>query len=80
MNGEIYNHQDLRARYPDYPYKTASDCEVILPMWDDLGPDQVHELDGMFAFVLLLSRQLPDPNIRAGLGSGGHVRGPETRS
>ena len=56
VNGEIYNHKAIRARYPDYPFKTGSDCEVILPLWEDLGPELVHELDGMFAFVLCDAR------------------------
>ncbi len=52
VNGEIYNHRALRSRYPDYPFRTGSDCEVILPLWKELGPACVHELDGMFAFVI----------------------------
>ena len=32
VNGEIYNHTALRAQYPDYEFKTNSDCEVILPL------------------------------------------------
>src|SRR5690606_38589245 len=29
-NGEIYNHRELRKQFPDYTFKTESDCEVIL--------------------------------------------------
>jgi len=29
-NGEIYNHKELRAQFPDYNFQTESDCEVIL--------------------------------------------------
>ena len=52
VNGEIYNHRELRARYPNYPFQTASDCEVILAMYEDKGTDFLEELNGIFAFVL----------------------------
>ena len=33
VNGEIYNHQALRAEYGDrYAFQTGSDCEVILAL------------------------------------------------
>ncbi len=51
-NGEIYNHAELRARFPDYPFRTGSDCEVILALWKAMGPACVQELDGQFAFVI----------------------------
>jgi len=53
VNGEIYNHRELRAalRQP-YPFRTASDCEVILALYRERGADFVHELNGIFAFVL----------------------------
>lgn len=52
-NGEIYNHRDIRKRlYPDYPYKTRSDAEVLLPAFQSRGAEMVSELDGMFGFVL----------------------------
>ncbi len=52
VNGEIYNHRELRARYPDYPFKTDSDCEVILALYEDRGIEFLDELNGIFAFVL----------------------------
>ncbi len=52
VNGEIYNHRDLRARLADYPFRTRSDCEVILPLYREKGEDCLHDLDGVFAFVL----------------------------
>lgn len=52
VNGEIYNHQALRARLAGYPFATDSDCEVILPLYADLGAELVHELSGIWAFVL----------------------------
>ena len=33
VNGEIYNHQELRASLGDYPFRTASDCEPIIPLY-----------------------------------------------
>src|SRR5690554_6947615 len=33
-NGEIYNHMELRKQFPDYPFRTLSDCEIILAMYE----------------------------------------------
>jgi asparagine synthase (glutamine-hydrolysing) len=52
VNGEIYNHRELRARYPDHPFATDSDCEVILPLYLEKGADFLGALNGIFAFVL----------------------------
>jgi asparagine synthase (glutamine-hydrolysing) len=53
VNGEIYNHRDLAARLAHpYAFQTASDCEVILPLWREKGPALLDELDGIFAFAL----------------------------
>jgi len=52
VNGEIYNHRELRARYPDHPFATDSDCEVILPLYLEKGADFLNDLNGIFAFVL----------------------------
>lgn len=52
VNGEIYNHQALRAEFPDYAFRTDSDCEVILPLYRAHGADFLNRLNGMFAFVL----------------------------
>lgn len=37
VNGEIYNHQELRAEFPDYEFLTHSDCEVILALYRKYG-------------------------------------------
>ncbi len=38
VNGEIYNHQTLRAEYGDrYAFQTGSDCEVILALYQEKG-------------------------------------------
>ena len=53
VNGEIYNHQEIRRRYAGkYDFCTGSDCEVILALYRDKGPDFLDELNGIFAFVL----------------------------
>ncbi|MFA0568656.1 asparagine synthase B [Vibrio kagoshimensis] len=53
VNGEIYNHKELRARYEDkYHFQTDSDCEVILALYQEMGADLLEELNGIFAFVL----------------------------
>jgi asparagine synthase (glutamine-hydrolysing) len=51
-NGEIYNSADLRRRYPDFPYRSRTDIETILPAYGALGLDVFRELDGMFAIAL----------------------------
>ena len=52
-NGEIYNHQELRKRFADtYNFKTQSDCEVILPLYKQMGTALFEELSGIFAFAL----------------------------
>lgn len=40
VNGEIYNHQDIRARFAGkYQYQTGSDCEVILSLYREMRED-----------------------------------------
>ena len=52
VNGEIYNHTELRARFPSYPFQTQSDCEVILALYQQKGPAFLEDLNGIFAFAL----------------------------
>ena len=53
VNGEIYNHQDIRRRYSvQYDFLTGSDCEVILALYRSKGIDFLEDLSGIFAFVL----------------------------
>lgn len=53
-NGEIYNHQDLRRELSarGHVYRTRSDTETILHLYEEYGRDCVHHLRGMFAFAL----------------------------
>ena len=53
VNGEIYNHQNIRSRYVgNYEFRTGSDCEVILALYRDKGIHFLEELNGIFAFAL----------------------------
>jgi len=53
VNGEIYNHREIRERYKGkYDFTTQSDCEVILALYADKGPDFLDDMNVIFAFVL----------------------------
>lgn len=51
-NGEIYNYKDLKELFANYSYYSDSDCEVILPLYDQYGLDFTHHLRGMYAIAL----------------------------
>jgi asparagine synthase (glutamine-hydrolysing) len=51
FNGEIYNHLEIRKKF-SLIGKTTSDTETLLLLYEKLGIDFLHELDGMFAFAL----------------------------
>ena len=54
-NGEIYNYKELyQTLKKEYKPKTGSDCEVILPLYEEHGPNAgtVNCLRGMFSFIL----------------------------
>lgn len=59
VNGEIYNHLELRSTLSgSYQFKTASDCEVINALYDELEPrDFLCRMNGIFAFALWDSSQ-----------------------
>lgn len=56
VNGEIYNHQVLRQQHSNsgehYKFKTRSDCEIILALYQKKGKQFLDDLQGMFAFIL----------------------------
>lgn len=53
VNGEIYNHKELAAELDvDFTFQTQSDCEVILALYKQKGPDFLDDLNGIFAFCL----------------------------
>ncbi|KAK8264044.1 hypothetical protein V6Z12_D12G081900 [Gossypium hirsutum] len=56
VNGEIYNHKQLREKLNSHQFRTGSDCEVIAHLYEEYGEDFVDMLDGMFSFVLLDTR------------------------
>src|SRR5215831_12785040 len=54
FNGEIYNHADLRTDLEarGHQYRTRSDTETIVHLYEEYGSDCVKHLRGMFAFVI----------------------------
>ncbi|GJN31150.1 hypothetical protein PR202_gb19512 [Eleusine coracana subsp. coracana] len=57
-NGEIYNHKKIRKQFGGkHAFTTGSDCEVIIPLYEEYGENFVDMLDGgVFAFVLYDTR------------------------
>ncbi len=51
-NGEIYNAAEIRARFREYPFRSQSDVESILPLYLERGSDAIAELDGMFGLAI----------------------------
>ena len=53
VNGEIYNHQEIRKQFEGkYEFLTKSDCEVILALYREKGPNFMEDLNGIYAFAL----------------------------
>jgi asparagine synthase (glutamine-hydrolysing) len=54
FNGEIYNHAELRENLEarGHQYRTRSDTETIVHLYEEYGSDCVKHLRGMFAFVI----------------------------
>src|ERR1700722_1005000 len=54
FNGEIYNHRDLRQKLEarGHRYRTNSDTETIVHLYEEYGSECVQHLQGMFAFAI----------------------------
>ena len=52
FNGEIYNYRELKKELSSYSFRSESDTEVILALFEREGPQSFERLNGMFAFAL----------------------------
>jgi asparagine synthase (glutamine-hydrolysing) len=51
-NGEVYNFQELRNNLKEFSFRSNTDTEVILRLYEKYGIRCVDYLDGMFAFII----------------------------
>jgi asparagine synthase (glutamine-hydrolysing) len=52
FNGEIYNFRELKSHVPDYDFRSSSDTEMILALYEKYGDSCLGYLNGMFAIAI----------------------------
>ena len=52
FNGEMYNYQEVRAKLPEYAFRTTGDTEVLIAAYAKWGADCLQHFRGMFAFAI----------------------------
>lgn len=52
FNGEIYNYKELKEGLKEYKFKSSTDTEVILALYDKYGIKSFNMLNGMYAFCI----------------------------
>src|SRR5262245_49944036 len=60
-NGEIYNFAELKARHrlveKGHRFRSATDSEVLIHLYEELGPAMAKELNGIFAYAIFDTRK-----------------------
>lgn len=51
-NGEIYGYRELKKSIDNYPFKSNTDTELILALYEENGSDLLQKVSGMFAFAI----------------------------
>lgn len=58
VNGEIYNHLELKKRLKNrHSFRSKSDCEVVVHLYEELGVDFLNHLNGMYSIAIYDKRK-----------------------